>query len=259
MVTNEANAAQHILSFKTAPPVIHMISRRRFRGGRNLPYRGAEPYKASIYYWWWAFLKRNPDYQRTCASSGYGELAGLYQDFGDVFESDFLTWWSCHQGLFAEKTSLIEQAGAHPLDPTLLYQIDPQRPLSQIQEEIKALHMQAHAIMPAAPPRQTSSAKYPIYTNVSAHTLHKVLKIWDLRCEYPDTSAYDLGVLAGFKANILALTKYGETRTRAAIETDAHNKQARISIANQTNRYLRTAEQYIDNVGSGEFPKALRR
>jgi hypothetical protein len=218
MVTNKANATRHILSFKTAPPVIHIVSRRRFRGGRNLPYRNAEPYKASIYYWWWAFLKRNPDYQRTCASSGHGELAGLYQDFGDVFERDFLTWWSSHQGLFAEKTSLIEQADAHPLDPTLLYQIDPQRPLTQIQEEIKALHMHAHAIMPVAPPKQTSSAKYPIYTN-------------------------DLGVLAGFRANILAPPEYGETRTRAAIKTDAHNKQARTGIANQTNRYLRTAEQ----------------
>ena len=31
------------------------------------------------------------------------------------------------------------------------------------------------------------------------------------------------------------------------------------SFANQTNRYLRAAGQYIDNVGLGEFPKALRR
>ena len=259
MVTNKANVTRHILSFKTAPPVIHIVSRRRFRGGRNLPYREAESYKASIYYWWWAFLKRNPDYQRTCANSGNGMFAGLYKDFGNIFELDFLTWWQCRQGLFAEKMSLIEQADAHPLDPTLLYQIDPQRPLTQIQEEIKALHMHAHAIMPAAPPKQTSTAKYPIYTNVSAHTLHKVLTIWDLRCAHPDTSAYDLGVLAGFRANILAPPEYGETRTRAAIKTDAHNKQARTGIANQTNRYLRTAEQYIDNVGRGEFPKALRR
>ena len=259
MVTNKANVTRHILSFKTAPPVIHIVSRRRFRGGRNLPYREAESYKASIYYWWWAFLKRNPDYQRTCANSGNGMFAGLYKDFGNIFELDFLTWWSCHQGLFAEKTSLIEQAGAHRLNPTLLYQIDLHRPLSHLQEEIKALHMHAHAIMPAAPPKQTSTAKYPIYTNVSAHTLHKVLTIWDLRCAHPDTSAYDLGVLAGFRANILAPPKYGETRTRAAIKTDAHNKQARTGIANQTNRYLRTAEQYIDNVGRGEFPKALRR
>ena len=259
MITKKANATRQILSFKTAPPVIHMVSRRRFRGGRNLPYRDAEPYKSSIYYWWWAFLKRNSYYQRTCASLGYGKLSGLYQDFGDVFEADFLTWWSYHQGLFAEKTSLIEQVEVRPLDPALLYQIDPQRPLSQIQAEIKALHMHAHAIMPATPPKQTSSAKYPIYTNVSAHTLHKVLTIWDLRCAYPDTSACDLELLAGFKANILAPPKYGETRTRAAIKTDAHNKKIRISIANKANRYLRTAEQYIDNVGRGEFPKALRR
>ena len=259
MVTNKANATRHVLSFKTAPPIIHMASRRRFRGGRNLPYRDAEPYKSSIYYWWWAFLMRNADYQRTCATSGQGKLAGLYHDFGDIFESDFLTWWQCHQGLFAEKTALIEQVGADPLNSILLYHIDPKRPLSQIQEEIKALHMHAHAIMPVAPPKQTSSAKYPIYTNVSAHTLHKVLTVWDLRCAHPDTSAYDLGVLAGFKANILAPPKYGETRTRAAIKADAHNRQARTSIANRTNRYLRTAEQYIDNVGRGEFPKALRR
>ena len=66
-------------------------------------------------------------------------------------------------------------------------------------------------------------------------------------------------MLAGFKANIRAPPKYGETRTRAAIKTEAHNNRARTGIANQTNRYLRTAEQYIDNVGRGEFPKALRR
>ena len=34
---------------------------------------------------------------------------------------------------------------------------------------------------------------------------------------------------------------------------------AHISIANQVNRYLRTASQYIENVGQGEFPKAERR
>lgn len=259
MVTNKANTTRHVLSFKTAPPIIYMASCRRFRAPRNLPYRDAEPYKASIYYWWWAFLMRNTGYQQICATSGCGELAGLYQDFGNIFERDFFTWWQCHQGLFAEKTALIEQDGVAPLSSTLLYHIDAKRPLSQIQDEIKALHMHAHAIMPVALPKQTSSAKYPIYTNVSAHTLHKVLTIWDLRCAHPDTSAYDLGVLAGLRANIIAPPKYGETRTHAAIKTDAHNKRARTRIANQTNRYLRTAEQYIENVGRGEFPKALRR
>ena len=146
MIKNRAYEAPEKLVFETTPPYLDQTSHGRFRGQRNLPYRDAAPYNASIYYWWWAFLKRNSYYQRTCASLGYGKLSGLYQDFGDVFEADFLTWWSYHQGLFAEKTSLIEQVEARPLDPALLYQIDPQRPLSQIQAEIKALHMHAHAI-----------------------------------------------------------------------------------------------------------------
>ena len=72
-------------------------------------------------------------------------------------------------------------------------------------------------------------------------------------------SAYDVGIMAGLKPNILPPSRFGHTRTRSAIAIERHNKRAHISIANQSNRYLRTAEQYIDNVGRGEFPKALRR
>ena len=241
------------LSFMTAPPVMSPTSERRFRAGRNQPYRDAEPYKSSIYYWWWAFLKRSAAYRKTCNQLGQGKLVALYQDFGNVFESDFLPWWNSHQALFAEQASKCHD------DNYLLYQIDPSRPLSQITEEIKALHMQAHAIMPTASLKSHSNARYPIYANVSAHTLHKVLTIWDLRSANPDASAYDLGVLAGYKANLIPDAKYGATRTRTALDAQAHNKRARISIANQANRYLRTAEQYIDNVALGEFPKATRR
>ena len=253
MIEQRAFERPKALSFMTAPPVMSQTSQRRFRAGRNQPYRDAEPYKSSIYYWWWAYLKRSAAYQKTCHQSGQGKLGWLYADFGDVFESDFLTWWNKHQALFAE------QASKGNPNHTLLYRIDPCRPLSQITEEIKALHMQAHAIMPVVPPKQISTAKYPIYTNVSAHTLYKVLNVWDLRCVHPDASAYELGTLAGFKANILKPPKYGETRTRAAITTELHNKQARIIVANKANRYLRVAGQYIDNVARGEFPKATRR
>ena len=247
------------LIFLTAPPVVIVSENSRFRIPRNLPYRDAPLYKASIYYWWWAFLKRNRQYQKTYKRSGQGKLAALYRDFGNIFEHDFLTWWEAHQGLFAEQNALVKPLKNIPINGIILCQIDPKRPFSQIQEEIKALHMQAHAIMPINTPRQTSSARYPIHTNVSSHTLHKVLKVWDLHCANPEKSAYEVGIMAGLKANILASPKFGETRTVRAIEIEAHNKRARISIANQSNRYLRTASQYIENVGQGEFPKAERR
>ena len=259
MVTERTLIKDQPLIFTTAPPDISAPQHSRFRIPRNLPYRDAPAFKASIYYWWWAFLKRNTLYQKTCRQFGQGKLSALYDDFGNIFETDFLSWWKSHKYLFAEKTALIEQIKAPLEDTALLYQIDPHRPLSQIQEEIKALHMQAHNTMPPMLLKQTSTAKYPIYTNVSAHTLHKVLAVWDLRCTHPKASAYELATLAGFKANIFAPPKYGEKRTRAAIIAEAHNRRAQMSIANKANRYLRLAAQYIEHVGHGEFPKAQRR
>ena len=95
-----------VLSFATAPPNNAEIAHTRFKGSRNLPYKEAEPYKSSLYYWWWAFLRRNKHYKQTCKTCGSGRMSRLYQDFGDIFESTFLNWWSTHQSLFAEQNGL---------------------------------------------------------------------------------------------------------------------------------------------------------
>ena len=259
MVVETTKGEDRPMIFLTAPPNIEQTRGSRFRVQRNLPYRDAEPYKASIYYWWWAFLKRNIDYAKTCKQLGRGKSAELYKDFGNIFKSDFLTWWRSHKGLFAERSSLAKNKEILKDDDIILYQIDTKKPFSQIHEEIKALHMQAHGIMPGERAKLSSTAKYPIFANVSAHTLYRVLNIWDLRCTNPDVSAYELGVLAGYKPNFLPTPTLKETRTRRALDTQSHNKRARITISNQVNRYLRTALQYIDNVGCGEFPKAQNR
>ncbi|MDA9152675.1 hypothetical protein N9N84_02450, partial [Planktomarina temperata] len=164
-------------------------------------------------------MKRNIDYAKTCKQLGRGKSAALYNDFGNIFKSDFLTWWRSHKGLFAERSSLAQNEDVLKGDDIILYQIDLKRPLSQIQEEIKTLHMQAHAIMPGERTKPSSTAKYPIFANVSSHTLHRVLNIWDLRCTNPDASAYELGVLAGYKANFLSTPTMKETRTRRALDT----------------------------------------
>lgn len=247
------------LSFMTAPPDIEECARTRFREPRNLPYRNAPTYKASIYYWWWAFLKRNKAYCRICKQNGRGRLAQIYADFGNIYDVGFLDWWQCHQSIFAEQPSLVKATSEAPLDESLLYRIDPRKPFNQIQEEIREIHLRIHAIMPVEDRKPVSSAKYPIYTNVSAHTLHKVLRVWDQKQQQPNMNAYDLGMAAGLKPNLLPLPLHGETRTRRAVDVAAHNKRVRVSIANQANRYLRTAAQYIDNVGLGVFPKAERR
>ena len=105
MVVEMTKGKKRPMIFLTAPPEIEQTACLRFRVPRNLPYRDAPPYKSSIYYWWWTFLKRDQNYADTCASRGRGQSAKLYKDFGNVFKSDFLTWWRCHQGLFAEQSA----------------------------------------------------------------------------------------------------------------------------------------------------------
>jgi hypothetical protein len=247
------------LSFMTAPPNVEKFAHTRFREPRNLPYQNAPAYKASIYYWWWAFLKRNKAYCYACGQNGRGELARIYADFGNIYDVGFPEWWQGHQAIFAEQPNLIDLRADTTVDDGLFYRIDPRKPFNQIHEEIREIHLRLHAIMPAEDRKPVSSAKYPIYTNVSAHTLHRVLRVWDHKQRQPDLSAYDLGTAAGLKPNLLPPPTHGATRTRTAIDVAAHNKRARGSIANQANRYLRTAAQYIDNVGLGIFPKANRR
>ena len=59
----------------------------------------------SVYYWWWAYLKRNMDYLACCESGGKGRFESFYQDFGDVRGDDFKAWWQQNNrgvSLFAE-------------------------------------------------------------------------------------------------------------------------------------------------------------
>ena len=63
----------------------------------------------SVFYWWWAYLKRNSEYLQSCEAEGKGVLAALYADFGDVRGDEFRSWWggSFQRGayLFAERQS----------------------------------------------------------------------------------------------------------------------------------------------------------
>jgi len=64
--------------------------------GKNLdepPVKGEPSYTASIFYYWWRFLRLNDEYKACVYSGGQGPLADLFSDFGDIYVTDFLTWW----------------------------------------------------------------------------------------------------------------------------------------------------------------------
>lgn len=81
----------HYLGMKTPyrSSARHFPYKHPLFGTKNSRKTGAN----SVYYWWWAYLKRNKDYLACCESGGKGRLAELYADFGDVRSDDFKAWW----------------------------------------------------------------------------------------------------------------------------------------------------------------------
>ena len=136
---------------------------------------------ASLYYWWLAFLQRKTAYQRTCLQSGQRRL---YKDFGNVFANDFMFWWRSHQLLFANQNKVMTEEMGIGLN----YWLDLRKPLNQIYAEIKALHLRAHSRLTNNSSTPASSARYPIYKNVSSHMLRKTLKLWSLQLCHSDMS-----------------------------------------------------------------------
>lgn len=53
---------------------------------------------------WFEFLRRSERYKQCCLRRGTGELVELYADFGDVHAHGLLwsDWWITHQNLFSE-------------------------------------------------------------------------------------------------------------------------------------------------------------
>ena len=66
-------------------------------------------YRTTVYYLWWEFLRRSDAYREFCSYAGTkepGRFSALYEDFGDVFSTDFNVWWRTSDrgaNLFAER------------------------------------------------------------------------------------------------------------------------------------------------------------
>ena len=92
----------------------------------NAPFRDAEPWQCSVYYFWWEYLRRHRGYAQCCAGGGKGIYATLYKDFGDAHaDADFWAWWRGHDHLFAEPPArqLCELGGfeTHTPEPDTLH------------------------------------------------------------------------------------------------------------------------------------------
>lgn len=142
----------------------------------------------SVYYFWWAYLKRNKEYLACCDSGGKGKLSKLYEDFGDVRGEDFKAWWqSDGRGvrLFAEPraedTVRVLQAGDQALDESeaLTLSIPLNLPKRFLIRRCRELIANIKGVKRGELYARKSQARYQIKGQPNIPALRRALKVYD--------------------------------------------------------------------------------
>jgi hypothetical protein len=160
-------------------------------GSKNKP-APKSAWENTVYYWWWAYLKRNADYLACCESGGAGTLASLYADFGDVRGDDFKAWWTSKvEGesrgayLFAEPSVessvkvLREGEKAASEAEVLTLSLPLSFPKRFLERRFKAILSEAHKGKRGVQLARTSKAKYRFEGQPNIPALKQGLMVFD--------------------------------------------------------------------------------
>ena len=221
--------------------------------GRSKSVKATEPFKNSVYYLWWEFLRRSTSYKKCCASGGKGKLKNIYQDFGDVFATDFKNWWQINDRgafLFAEhlppKMIVIdEMPDASISSQVLLLQVPLTLPKRLLMAEFQKLLNTHHAGKRGRRNNVSSTARYPVTGHIDTDALQKCLRVYDMKIEYPKMPLWQITQLC----KAIKREAFIEASDTQAIIT---NKK--LILANTASRLVKKAETIIKNVESGRFP-----
>lgn len=214
--------------------------------------KGERSWKSSVYYWWWAYLKRNTQYLECCEAGGKGKLSALYQDFGDVRDDDFKKWWS--EGdrgakLFAESPEesvrLIKVGELVTSEEGRLTIVFPlSLPKRFLEKRFKEMLKEEHLGERGKQLARKSELKYRITGQPNVPSLEKGLKAYDLRKANPKMPLWEIGNAV---PNLLRTQKIKAGEDREVLL----NKKREMTIA--VNRYLKRVNQYIQKTSLGKF------
>jgi hypothetical protein len=221
--------------------------------GRSKVEKSQERFKNSIYYLWWEFLRRSDTYKKCCSSSGKGKLKNIYQDFGDVFSTDFKTWWQSNERgayLFAEqlppKFQLIKSLPDEvTMNQVMLLQVPMALPKRLLLAEFQKLLNAHHAGKRGRRNNVSSTARFPITGHIDTDALQKCLRVYDMRVENPKMPLWQITQ----QCKAIKRDAFIETADTQAIIT---NKK--LILANTASRLVKKAALIIKNTEQGKFP-----
>ena len=234
----------------------HFPYRHPTFGSRQTP-KPQSAWKGSVYYWWWAFLRLNPDYLACCEAGGGGALEKVYRDFGDVRPDNFKEWWSekidgVERGvaLFAEpdveETVRILQGGdLAPNDADVVTVCLPMYlPKRFIETRLKQIVGKLHKGKRGRQNAKQSKARYTFRGQPNVPALAMAFTVYAYWLENPKKKLWEIG---NDVPRLLVTQKVTDAR---AVE-HALNKRA---LAATVSRYLKRAKAMIENTARGTFP-----
>ncbi len=201
-------------------------------------------YEESVYYLWFEYLRRNEKYKEYCETEkgkSTKTVEKLYKDFGDIHNIEFKDWWRVRGAeLFCEQVDLerveeisnVEQFKQRQSDNVLTLAIPLNKPKVWVESQIKTEVEKRRNKLGATSRMGVSTAKYPIHTVADTKSLKRALDVWDLYSE-----GYGSFVQCAKKLKIESKSGSDESSRQMGW------------------RLKKTAEQLIENVGKGKFPK----
>jgi hypothetical protein len=272
--------------FRHPPPVFENVRIFKLQHVKP-PLDDAPGWQCSVYYYWYEYLRRHTGYHETCKKDGNGSYAEQFAVFGDVHELSFADWWGQHFMLFAEpepaflvhKRQLEKGESVQRSNFIEYVQIDLRysetdivrrvRDLVRVSKSRTGYRYEKHLERTGGDVelarqfkkrrRVISHAQYKVTSRPSLPALHQHLAVWDAKQDYPnadDAELFDTSSVTAqlpySEAEIASLKAEG---LKVADLEKANRRSKRLAVQ----RHLRIAQQYIDNVVWGEFPKRDKR
>ncbi len=221
--------------------------------GRSKAEKAQEPFKNSAYYLWWEFLRRSDAYKKCCASNGKGKLKKIYQDFGDVFATDFKTWWQTNERgayLFAEQlppkfTVVTSTPDETTLSQVLLLQVPLALPKRFLMSEFQKVLNTHHPGKRGRRNNASSTARYPVTGHIDVYALEKCLRVYDTKVADP-------------KIRLWQLAQETKAISRESFIVDGDTKATitnkKLILSNTASRLLKKAHSIIEMTERGRFP-----
>ena len=234
-----------------------------FGRGKNASSTGTQA--ESHYYYWFQFLRRNEDYMACCAAGGAGELAWLYEHFGDVSNDNFKEWWTKDARgyrLFSEERKPLKLQELHDAsqwdagwskEHAMVVVVPLDIPKRYLQGFFARLLRQRHGGKrgrKAMTKDAGSTARFAFYRNVSVETLRNQLAVYD--AVMAKKRGQDKRTLAKIGADLQLVEN-----AMPSSKDDRDTAEAKRNVmAASVSRLFRQAQRIVANTAKGQFPNS---